>query len=581
MTVPASNSLRRINGGQALAEMLKLHGVGLMFGMGGFQLLPFYEAVRALGLKHCLINDERCGAFASDAYARVTNRPGVCDGTLGPGATNLVTGLIESLNAGIPQVVLVGDSNRDHAWKNMTQEARQVEVLRPAVKEVIRVEKTKRIPELVRRAFAVATSGRPGPVVLDVPEDVCHGEHDFDVADFWFDPGTLQAQARRTRPDPTELLRAAAIISKAERPLFLVGGGIHISQAYGVLQDLAEAQGIPVAHTMSGKGSICCLHPLSAGLFGRYSRIANDLIAASDALIVVGCKLGEIATKRFQLIPDGKPLIHIDICSEEIGRTTRSDVALAADARLALGDLAQALSDGDRARARRKAYCDEIPVRMARWRTSAADRLKSNEKPINIGRLINELNAVMPDDAILVADGGFAAHWAGLLFDTKKSGRQFIADRGLASIGYGVPGSLGAQLAAGSRRVVGLTGDGGFNMTLGDLETARRAGAPFVICVFNNAASGYVKALQHSMFGAGNYQSSDLIEMNYAAIANAMGCQGIRVEDPGELGVAISEGLANTSSPTVLDIVVTRDPARMLPGVDSRTLVVQKGDRPV
>src|SRR6266436_454575 len=222
----------RMNGGRALAEMLRLYGVGPMFGMGGFQLLPFYDAVRALGLRHHLINDERTGAFAADAFARVTNRPGVCDGTLGPGATNLVTGLVESLNAGIPQVVLVGDANREHAWKNMTQEARQIEILRPAVKDVIRIEAVKRIPELVRRAFAVATSGRPGPVVLDVPEDICHGETDFEASDFWVDQNTLQAQARRTRPDPAELARAAAIIAKAERPLLLVGGGIHISQAY-------------------------------------------------------------------------------------------------------------------------------------------------------------------------------------------------------------------------------------------------------------------------------------------------------------------------------------------------------------
>src|SRR5215831_4268192 len=190
MNEVASNSARRLNGGQALAEMFRLAEVGPMFGMGGFQLLPFYEAVRALNLKHVLINDERCGAFAADAYARVTNRPGVCDGTLGPGATNLVTGLIESFNAGLPQVVLIGDANRDHAGKNMTQETRQVDILRPAVKEVIRVEAIKRIPELMRRAFAVATSGRPGPVVLNVPEDVCHGEHEFDAADFWIDRGT-------------------------------------------------------------------------------------------------------------------------------------------------------------------------------------------------------------------------------------------------------------------------------------------------------------------------------------------------------------------------------------------------------
>src|SRR5436309_11664002 len=267
-----------MNGGRALAEMLHLSGAGPMFGMGGFQLLPFYDAIGPVGLNHHLITDERCGAFAADAYARVTNRPGVCDATLGPGATNLVTAMVESLNAGIPQVAIVGDANRDHAWKNMTQEARQTEILKPAVKELIRVEGTKRIPEPTRRAFAVATSGRPGPVVLNVPEDVCHGEHDFDAADFWVDDATLKAQARRTRPDPHELERAAKIISKAERPLLLVGGGIHISQGYDALLALAEGFGIPVAHTMSGKGAIPCTHPLSAGLFGRYSRIANDLV---------------------------------------------------------------------------------------------------------------------------------------------------------------------------------------------------------------------------------------------------------------------------------------------------------------
>jgi acetolactate synthase-1/2/3 large subunit len=218
---------------------------------------------------------------------------------------------------------------------------------------------------------------------------------------------------------------------------------------------------------------------------------------------------------------------------------------------------------------------------MVYWRVCFFNETATTEKPINVGRLIDELNSVMPENAILVADGGFAGHWGGLLFDTKRAGRHFIADRGLASIGYGVPGSMGAQIAAGARRVVGLTGDGGFNMTIGELETARRAGTPFVLCVFNNAASGYVKALQHSMFGKGNYQSSDLVEMDYAAIARAMGCRGIRVDDPDKIGAALREGLANTSSPTVLDVVVTRDPARMLPGVDARALTVEKGDRPV
>src|SRR6516162_303309 len=254
----------RMNGGRALAEMLRLAGVGPMFGMGGFQLLPFYDALSQLGMRHFLINDERCGAFAAEAYARVTNRPGVCDGTLGPGATNLVTALIEGLNAGTPMIAFAGDTNRGHSWKNMTQECRQVEILRPAVKELIRVEQTSRVPEMLSRAFTVATSGRPGPVLLDVPEDVCHGEHDFAAEDFAIDPTTLQVPARRIRPDRADIGRAAALLARATRPLVLVGGGIHLSAGYQALVALAEAQSIPVAHTMSGKGGIVCSHPLSA-----------------------------------------------------------------------------------------------------------------------------------------------------------------------------------------------------------------------------------------------------------------------------------------------------------------------------
>lgn len=198
-----------------------------------------------------------------------------------------------------------------------------------------------------------------------------------------------------------------------------------------------------------------------------------------------------------------------------------------------------------------------------------------------MARLINELNRAMPADGILVADGGFAGHWTGLLFDTKAAGRHFVPDRGFASIGYGLPGSMGAQLGAPGRQVVGITGDGGFNMTIGELETARRLGLPFTLFVVNNAASGYVKALQHAMYGAGSYQSSDLIELDYAALARGFGCNGIRVEDPARLADAIRAGFETRDRPTIVDVVVTRDPAKMLPAVDSRTLVVKKGDRPV
>ena len=213
--------VNEMTGGETIARMIKAFEGGPMFGMGGFQLLPFYDAARRLGLEHHLINDERAGVFAADAYAKVSGKVGLVDATLGPGATNLVTGLLEALNAGTPMVALVGDTHRDHSWKNMTQESRQMDILRPACKELIRVELVQRIPELMRRAFAVATTGRPGPVVVDVPEDVCHGTFGFRESDFEVNPAHRRAPALRSRPDADGVGRAAALIAAARRPMIL------------------------------------------------------------------------------------------------------------------------------------------------------------------------------------------------------------------------------------------------------------------------------------------------------------------------------------------------------------------------
>ncbi len=359
--------------------------------------------------------------------------------------------------------------------------------------------------------------------------------------------------------------------------MILAGGGIHLSQACDALCRLAEQQGLPVAHTLSGKGAVACTHPLSLGLFGRYDRIANDFLAQSDAILVVGCKLGEIATKRYSLPPPDVPVIHLDIEPGEIGRWRPVDVGLYGDARCGLEDLAAALSGGEK----RSEYAEEVRTRHEQWRREAQQRYRSDERPINVARILGELNEHWPPDGIIVADGGFASHWTGLLYDTKQAGRSFVAARGMASIGYGLPGSLGCQLAAPDRPVLGLTGDGGFNMVAGDLETARRAGAGFTLIVINNAASGYVKALQHAVYGEGHYQSSDLSEVDYAAVAKAYGCEGIRVEEPGQLAGAIRQAAEPRDVPLIVDVVVTRDPGQMLPAVDSRTLRVEKGDRPV
>jgi acetolactate synthase-1/2/3 large subunit len=576
----------QMTGGEALAEMLRLYQAQYVFGIGGFQLLPFYDAIARAGNsmpRHIVVCDERSGAFAADGYARVAGRPGFSDATLGPGATNLVTPLVEAATAGIPQIAFIGDSNRDHSGKNMTQETRQAEILSPIVKELIRVERGHRIPEHMRRAFAAATSGRPGPVVLNIPENVAHSKFEYPHDEFYVDPATMAIPARRTRPDQAELKKAAALIRNAERPVILVGGGIHLSQAYDALLEFVETLEIPAAHTLSGKGALPCAHPRCLNLFGRYDRIANHFIKSADVLVALGFKFGEIATVRYSLIPASAKVIHIDILAEEIGRHQRAEIGLWADCRSALSDLTEELrDDASRQREKRRNYFSEITRKKQEWRVANLERLTSEEKPVNLARVCHELTLAMPPNGVLVADGGFAAHWAGLLYDTPAAGRSFIANRGNASIGYGLPGAVGAQLAAGDAPVVAMTGDGGLNMTLGDLETAVREKIPVTLIVVNNAAHGYVKGLQHILF-EGRYQSSDFKEMNYAHIARNMGCHSLRVEDPKDLAGAIREGIAERSLPSVIDVIVTRDPGRMLPGVDARSsqVKVKAGDRPI
>ena len=562
-----------LTGGQALVRMLQAHGARVAFGIGGFQLLPYYDALHDVRgqLDHMLVKDERDGAFMADAYARVAQIPGVCDGTLGPGATNLVTGLAESFGAGVPVIALAGESNSMIAGKHATQESDQLAMLRPTVKQAIRVERIERVPELVRRAYTVATGGRPGPVLLNVREDVTHGRHAFAAADLTADPATCRLPGRRSRPDPVDVEAAATLLARARRPVILAGGGIHLSGAYLALAALARRLQLPIATTISGKGSISETDELALGVFGRYSRTANAAIAEADVLLVVGCKLGEIATSRWSLLPAGAAVIQLDVDPEELGRNARLAVGLAGDAGLGLADLDAAIVDADLDLGARASELQRLQVARRAWEIERAPQRGSNESPIHQARMLTELNTVLPDDGILVADGGFAAHWSALYWDVRRAGRHYIANRGHASIGYGVPGAIGAKLAAPDRVVAGLMGDGGLGMSIGEFETAVRLGLRgLVFVVVDNEASGYVKALQHSLF-ADRFQSVDSVPVNYARVAQEFGLHAERVDDPARLAGALERAMA-ADRPALVDVAVTRDPAGMLPGADPRTV---------
>ena len=561
-----------LTGGEAVVRMLQLHGVEFAFGMAGFQPLPYYDALaRQDQVRHVLIRDEKHGAFMADGYARIKNRPAVADATLGPGATNLISGLAESFGGSIPLIALTGEVNSLIGGRAATQESDQFGMIKPTAKLSIALDRIERVPELIRRAFTTATGGRPGPVHLNVREDVMHGRYDFADSELYATPEATAAGRRRVRPDAALIERAADAIRRAARPVMLVGGGIHLSEGWEEVCALAELTGMPVATTMSGKGAISEGHPLSAGVFGRYSRFANDLIKEADLLLVAGCKLGEIATSRWTLLPPGVTIVQIDIDPTELGKVYRTDHGLWGDAKLGLSDLAAAL-DGNRAAMaeRARAQAAEIEERRRVWAADAAPRYHSTEQPIHNARLLHELRSVLPDDAILVADGGFAAHWSGLLFDVRVPGRTFIANRGHAAIGYGLSGAIGAKLAAPDRVVVALCGDNGFAMALAELETSRRVNAPVIAIVINNKTLGYVKALQHSMY-ADRFISVDFLDVDYGAVGRQFGCYGARVEAPDQLAAVIREAIASGET-AVIDVMVTTDAAHMLPGIDARAL---------
>lgn len=568
-----------LTGGEAVVRMFALHGVEFAFGMAGFQPLPYYDALaRQAQIRHVLIRDERHGAFMADGYGRIKNRPAVADATLGPGATNLISGLAESFGASIPLIALAGEVNSMIGGRAATQESDQFGMIKPTAKMSIAVDRIERVPELFRRAFTVANSGRPGPVHLNVREDVMHGRHQFSDNDLYATPEAMEAGGRRVRPDAAVVERAAAALRRARRPVMLVGGGIHLSRACAECQALADLTGIPVATTMSGKGAIVETHPLSVGVFGRYSRFANDLIKQADVLLVVGCKLGEISTSRWSLLPAGATIIQIDVDPTELGKVYRTDLGIWADAKLGLADLATAL-EGDRAAMRERAreQAEEVAQRRQKWLEEALPKYHSAEQPIHNARLLYEMRRVLPDDSIVVADGGFAAHWSGLLYDVHALGRTYIANRGHASIGYGLPGALGAKLAAPDKVVVALCGDNGFAMALAELETSRRMRAPVIAIIVDNGTLGYVKALQHNLY-QDRFISVDFLDVDYGAVARQFGCFGARVTDPDQLAPVLRQAI-DSGETAVIDVMVTTNPAEMLPGIDARTAARPAGAR--
>ena len=546
--------------------MLIAYGVPVVFGLAGGQTLPLYDAIRsrAGNIRHVPVRDERNAAYAADGYARISGRVGVCDATVGPGAIKLTSGLAEAFNSSIPLVAVVSDMPSD--WLAVryrgggNQLVDQMGVLSPLCKWTGRLPAADRLPELVQRAFQMATTGRPGPVAIEIPEDLFRMEAgDTPAVDRRFG----KAPSDRSVPEPSALQAAAALLESAERPVLIAGGGARLSDAGAELAALAEQLALPVATTHSGKGVLDETHPLALGLLGALggSTVARSIVEGADVILAVGFKFGQNPTFRWSLPRRGQRLIHLDIDPAEIGRVFPVEIALVGDARAGLTAL--------RAQCGFSKPIEPIAARIAGLRARWHEELEAKAgeaKPIKPQQVVALLDELCGPESILVCDASFASGWGGAYFEARQD-RRAIFPRGMGGLGWALPAAIGAQLARPKSKVVVLAGDGAMTYSLGELATLASEGLNIAVVVLNNSAMGWIK-WEQAVYWEGRFQSTDLGEVDFAAVARAMGCSGTNVNEPDDLRQALTLALSATV-PTLVDVRTDAGEAAMPKFVES------------
>ena len=552
---------RVMTGGEAVVEMLNRFGVEMMFGLPGDQTDIYDALYRRPGLRHVLVRHEQAAAHMADAYARKTGKVGVCDAAVGPGATNLISGISEAFTSGIPVIAIVSDIRTDWRGRDSFQEIDQVGVFRPITKMAISVDHVARIPELMARAFRVATTGRPGPVLLDFPLDVLKGRHAFGSPDLEVDGRYGRFPANRPTPPDEDIEAAADALLAAARPIILAGGGVLASSAMDEVRELAELLGMPVATTYMGKGTLAEDHPLSLGPFGLIGRPAtNEYVMKADFALALGTRFTNVGTAGWRIPDRATRIVQVDIEPTQIGRNHFADQALPGDVKAVVRSMVDVI------RSRGAKFTDgaqrkDVADLTSRWRSesgidSAAAR-DDDASPVHPLQVIRALRDAMDPDDTLVCDSGFNQIWGGQYFEVRRPGRTYMGPRGFGVMGFSLPAAISHALARPDQRVVALCGDGGFAMVIQELETALRNGADITVCVMNNSSLQFIKDNQRLLFDS-RFISTELSDLDYASIARAFGCTGIRVERSGELAEALSEAFAS-KLPAVVDVRVAGD----------------------
>jgi acetolactate synthase-1/2/3 large subunit len=554
-----------VTGARWLAEALEGYGVSNVFLVPAILNQTLYEMEQHTSIRRILAHDEKSAAYMADGYARVSRGPGVvmCQHI---GSSNLAAGLRDPYMAGSPVIGITGGPYPFSRSRNMYQEIEDLPLFGPVTKFSASVPTLDRLPDLVRQAFRVATSGRPAPVHLQLPGHLAE-ILELETADL--DPLVAEqfgaVPSFRPLPDGGVVSAAVRLLEQAERPLLVAGGGVRWSDAGPELVALAERLGIPMVTSMNAKDVVPGRHPLLAGVAGTYSRdSANRAMLEADLIFFVGSGTGSQLTANWKVPPPGARVIQLDIEPTELGRHYSNELSILGDAKVSLDAMLQ-VCDPETA-VRRTAWVEDVQQWVAQWWADLEQLTGSDASPIRPERLCKELSEIMPDDAIFVSDTGHSGQWTGGMVDLTRPDQSFIRCGG--SLGWGFPAGLGAKLAAPDRPVVVWTGDGGFWYHIGELETAARWGINTVVVVNNNSAlnqsltyvfSGLYGQTPEEMADSGRElgTSGDLwrfSDTNFAEVARSMGANGIRVTDPNDIADAIDQAVAS-NRPTVVDVV--------------------------
>jgi acetolactate synthase-1/2/3 large subunit len=541
-----------MTGAKAIAQTMRNHGVEHLFHVSGGMISLFIE-IEDAGIDLVLARSEKAAAYMADGYSRISYGPSVCFGQAGPGAINLAAGISEAYWTCTPVVALTGSTSVPHLYRYQYQELDEMPLFEPTTKWNAQIFGADRAAEIMRNAFTVATSGCPGPVHVNLHYDAANEE--ADVPEPHKDPGHTSYPTGRTRPDPASVKDVAETLAKAERPVIVAGGGVIISQAWEEVTELAERLFIPVATTLSGKGAIPDAHPLYLGVVGRYSSsTANRVVDEADTVFFIGSRTGGMATDNWTVPGQDAAVLQLDVEPETMGRNYRVAAKMVCDAKSGLQDLLAVLGEMTR-KPENKKYLEHVAALKNEWNEMASSVMSSDAVPIKPHRVIKEIREVLGEKDILVADTGQMGAWTGVLYPTVAPGRTYI--RAAGTLGWSLPAAIGAKFAAGDRRVLDVTGDGGVAYHISELETALRCDKPFVAVVFNNVTLGMLHYGFKWRGGGKALKASDFVDIDYGKVAEAFGCHGQRVERPGELKEAMETAFAS-GKPAVVDVMIDR-----------------------